>query len=135
MVENQSKNPSARGTLIVATMSLLSQWEGEIKTRVKPGVLRVLVYYGSQRPKNVDDINSYDVVLTTYGTLVSECPKRKKRKRKTSKKSAKVKDGTDEDESDNEDNDLVLSLMSGPLFRTTWHRWAPSLNDKLLCIY
>jgi SNF2 family DNA or RNA helicase len=123
MVENQSKDPSRRATLIVATMSLLSQWEGEIKTRVKPGVLSVLVYYGSQRPKNVEDINSYDVVLTTYGTLVSECPRPKKRKRKTSKKSSKSGDGADEDESDNEDKNLVLRNMSGPLFRTLWHRW------------
>lgn len=122
-----------RATLIVATMSLLSQWEGEIKTRVKPGVLRVLVYYGSQRPKNAEDINSYDVVLTTYGTIVSEWPRPKKRKRKDTKKTSKSKDSMDEDKSENEDNDLIMRSMAGPLFRLAWHRYALLLNYALLC--
>ncbi|KAF2972382.1 hypothetical protein GQX73_g1123 [Xylaria multiplex] len=61
-------------TLIVVPTSLLHQWEREIADKVKPGhKLKTVIYYsGKKRNMTVARLLSYDVVLTTYGTLAYE---------------------------------------------------------------
>ncbi|GAX28913.1 DNA repair protein RAD5 [Fistulifera solaris] len=56
-------------TIVVAKLSLLPQWEQEIKT--KSG-LTPLVYYGSSGRIGASDFEEVDVVVTTYGTLQAE---------------------------------------------------------------
>jgi SNF2 family DNA or RNA helicase len=61
------------GTLVVAPLALIKQWEGEIKDRVEDThTLRVCVHHGPQRAKSYKGLKKYDVVITTYHTLVSE---------------------------------------------------------------
>jgi SNF2 family DNA or RNA helicase len=61
------------GTLVVAPLALIKQWEGEIKDRVEDThTLRVCVHHGPQRAKGYKELKKYDVVITTYHTLVSE---------------------------------------------------------------
>jgi SNF2 family DNA or RNA helicase len=61
------------GTLVVAPLALIRQWEGEIKNRVEDThTLRVCVHHGPQRAKSSKELKKYDVVITTYHTLVSE---------------------------------------------------------------
>ena len=63
----------AKGTLVVAPLALIKQWEGEIKSRVsETHRLRVCVHHGPQRTKRFEDLRKYDVVITTYQILVSE---------------------------------------------------------------
>ena len=62
-----------KGTLVVAPLALIKQWEGEIKNRVTENhMLRVCVHHGPQRTKRFEDLKKYDVVITTYQILVSE---------------------------------------------------------------
>ncbi len=62
-----------KGTLVVAPLALIKQWEGEIRDRVQDThTLRVCVHHGPQRAKRFKDLQKYDVVITTYHTLVSE---------------------------------------------------------------
>nr|POE64904.1 putative atp-dependent helicase [Quercus suber] len=62
-----------KGTLVVAPLALIKQWEGEIKTRVSDShALRVLVHHGPSRTKSSAELKKYDVVITTYQTLTSE---------------------------------------------------------------
>lgn len=62
-----------KGTLVVAPLALIKQWEAEIANRVEPSHrMRVLVHHGPQRTKRAHDLQKYDVVVTTYQTLVSE---------------------------------------------------------------
>lgn len=62
-----------KGTLVVAPLALIKQWEGEIRDRVEDThTLRVCVHHGPQRARNFKDLKKYDVVITTYHTLVSE---------------------------------------------------------------
>ncbi|KAF4918833.1 putative ATP-dependent helicase [Colletotrichum viniferum] len=59
-------------TLIVAPLSLIRQWEEEIKKKIKSDdALSVFVFHNQQRMK-ATELMKYDVVLTTYGTLVSD---------------------------------------------------------------
>lgn len=62
-----------KGTLVVAPLALIKQWEAEIKNRVLDShKLRVCVHHGPQRTKRFEDLRKYDVVITTYQILVSE---------------------------------------------------------------
>ncbi|KAF2262692.1 hypothetical protein CC78DRAFT_534566 [Lojkania enalia] len=62
-----------KGTLIVAPLALIKQWESEINTKVtKSHSLKVLVHHGSSRTKSVEKLKTYDVVVTTYQVLASE---------------------------------------------------------------
>ncbi|KAL1847904.1 hypothetical protein Plec18167_004868 [Paecilomyces lecythidis] len=62
-----------KGTLVVAPLALIKQWESEIGVKVEDSHrLRVCVYHGTNRAKMADDLKKYDVVITTYGTLSSE---------------------------------------------------------------
>ena len=67
-----SKNVD-KGTLVVAPLALIKQWEAEIKNRVSDShELSVRVHHGPQRTKRFEDLRKYDVVITTYQILVSE---------------------------------------------------------------
>jgi SNF2 family DNA or RNA helicase len=66
-----SPDPGCRTTLIVAPVALMRQWENELKKHVKDHLsLSVFVYHGSGKKNTTyDKLRTYDVVLTTYGTL------------------------------------------------------------------
>jgi DNA repair protein RAD5 len=77
------KGPSA--TLIVAPTSLLAQWAEELQRSSKPATTKVLVWHGQNRRdlelamKDDDDGDkTINVVVTSYGVLVSEHAKQEK---------------------------------------------------------
>lgn len=62
-----------KGTLVVAPLALIKQWEGEIRDRIEEeNALKVCVHHGPGRAKSYKDLKKYDVVITTYQTLSSE---------------------------------------------------------------
>ncbi|KAF2449415.1 hypothetical protein P171DRAFT_427608 [Karstenula rhodostoma CBS 690.94] len=62
-----------KGTLIVAPLALIKQWEAEINDKVsKSHSLKVLVHHGPNRTKSLEKLKTYDVVITTYQVLASE---------------------------------------------------------------
>jgi DNA repair protein RAD5 len=75
--DNSSKQPSPT-TLIVCPMSLLGQWRDEFLRGSKENTLKVEVYYGTSRDSSlVSRLQSWngaapDVLITTYGTVLSE---------------------------------------------------------------
>ncbi|EJD03150.1 uncharacterized protein FOMMEDRAFT_108290 [Fomitiporia mediterranea MF3/22] len=62
----------SRATLIVVPLSLISNWEGQIKEHCAPGSLKYHVYYGAGRSTSPDRLRKYDVVITTYQVVVGE---------------------------------------------------------------
>ncbi|PSS03487.1 SNF2 family N-terminal domain-domain-containing protein [Coniella lustricola] len=62
-----------KGTLVVAPLALIRQWEQEIKDKVsKSHRLNVCVHHGPNRTKRYQDLAKYDVVITTYQIVLSE---------------------------------------------------------------
>ena len=57
-----------KASLIVAPTSLLGNWKSEIE-KFTPA-LRVALYYGANRKEILNNINQYDLIITTY-TLVN----------------------------------------------------------------
>lgn len=54
-----------------SSLSNNPRWKSEIETKTTKG-WRILIHHGSGRPKTAAALKQYDIVLTTYGTLVSE---------------------------------------------------------------
>ncbi|KAI1800388.1 SNF2 family N-terminal domain-containing protein [Daldinia bambusicola] len=79
-----SRDRAHKTTLIVAPLSLLKQWEREIRTKVKPAhQLKTVILHGqAKRGMTVPRLFTYDVVLTTYGTVRSEYNNLRKSKKK-----------------------------------------------------
>ena len=62
-------------TLIVAPVSVMSNWEQQIQRHVHPDHLpKVLVYHSASRSRGLSaqDLLRYDVVITSYGKLSRE---------------------------------------------------------------
>lgn len=59
-------------TLIICPLSVMPGWAMQFEEHVAAGRTQVVVYHGQDRDKRVAQISKYDVVLSTYGTLVSE---------------------------------------------------------------
>lgn len=59
-------------TLIVAPVSVMSNWAQQIKRHVKEEHQpQVLVYHGGEK-KSAEELAKYDVVITSYGRLARE---------------------------------------------------------------
>lgn len=70
----KQQDEAANATLILAPLSVMSNWSSQIKRHVKPEhELRVLTYHGT-RKRLIDpkEIKNYDVVITTYETVMAE---------------------------------------------------------------
>ncbi|KAM0788905.1 hypothetical protein ACM66B_002987 [Microbotryomycetes sp. NB124-2] len=70
--DRRYKSGRPKATLVIAPMTLIGQWCEELQRSSKEG-LNVLMYYGSNRTDLQDEIDSgIDVVVTSYGVLVSD---------------------------------------------------------------
>jgi SWI/SNF-related matrix-associated actin-dependent regulator of chromatin subfamily A3 len=56
----------------VVPLSVLSNWEKQIQDHCVPDTLSYFVYYGATRGMSVKELQNYDVVVTTYQTVVGE---------------------------------------------------------------
>ncbi|KAK3709917.1 hypothetical protein QZH41_020046, partial [Actinostola sp. cb2023] len=70
---NPASNNVAKATLIICPLSVLSNWTDQICTHVNPAVsLRVYLYYGSERIKDIEYLKNQDIILTTYPTIAND---------------------------------------------------------------
>lgn len=69
ILSNRSNDLDVKTTLIISPLSTLSQWSSEISSKTTG--LKQLTYHGSHKP-SLKELQSYDIVLTTYGTLSAE---------------------------------------------------------------
>ncbi|KAI9639359.1 uncharacterized protein MKK02DRAFT_39660 [Dioszegia hungarica] len=62
----------ANATLIVCPLSVLGNWEKQIKDHVVSGNLSVYTYHGATKGITAAKLAKYDVVLTTYQTVATD---------------------------------------------------------------
>jgi len=75
MVSRRSQDPNRKTTLIVAPVALMRQWEKEIRSKLKTGRehrLTTFIMHGAKRSATWEQLKTFDVVLTTFGTLATE---------------------------------------------------------------
>ncbi|KAK4057555.1 hypothetical protein OIO90_001200 [Microbotryomycetes sp. JL221] len=116
MCKNPSKEDNCKTTLIVAPLSLLSQWAEELEEKA-PHQFDVFIYHGKGRDgiTKAKHLKRHDVVLTTYHTLLSEYPD-EETANKLAKKHAKRSGHA------NDWEQYVELHSSGPLFKVDWFR-------------
>jgi superfamily II DNA or RNA helicase len=70
-LKSKTRNNKFNNTnLIVVPTSLLFNWQAEV-AKFAPGI-KLFTHYGANRIKNNADFSEYEIVLTTYGTLLSD---------------------------------------------------------------
>ena len=76
---SSSVEPAPNTTLVVAPMSLLAQWESESVKASKSGTLKAMVYYGSEKAANLQNLcceanaaSAPNLIITSYGVVLSE---------------------------------------------------------------
>lgn len=67
---SQKEKRGKQTNLIVVPASLVFNWQQEV-AKFAPS-LRVLTVYGSDRAKVVDHFEQYEIILTSYGTLLAD---------------------------------------------------------------
>lgn len=70
----------AKSTLIVCPLSTITNWEEQIKQHLQPGALSYHIYHGPSRIKDAARLASFDIVITTYGSVSNELGSRRKGK-------------------------------------------------------
>lgn len=60
------------GTLAVCPASLINQWQSEVERYVVRGSLSVHVYHGDTQARLKTDLSKFDLVITTYGVVLTE---------------------------------------------------------------
>jgi SNF2 family DNA or RNA helicase len=81
LVTHKSEDPRCKTTLIVAPVALMRQWQQEIEQKIKPSAyhrLTVFVHHGQGKKKSFKELQHFDIVLTTYGSLAAELKKLEK---------------------------------------------------------
>ncbi|KAF3903147.1 hypothetical protein ABW21_db0206917 [Orbilia brochopaga] len=62
----------AKSTLLICPLSVLVNWEDQIKMHVKPDSLSVYLYHGNNRLSDLNELAKYDLVITTYALAASD---------------------------------------------------------------
>ncbi|KAF3482819.1 transcription termination factor 2 [Arthroderma uncinatum] len=68
-------NPStinAKTTLLVSPLSAVGNWVSQIKEHVKTDALSYYVFHGPNRTEDPKELAKYDIVITTYTTILSD---------------------------------------------------------------
>ncbi|KAH8116128.1 SNF2 family N-terminal domain-containing protein [Phellopilus nigrolimitatus] len=113
---------NARKNSIVAPLALLGQWKLEIEMKTEDR-LTVLIYHGSGKTRSKKDLQKYDVVLTTFGTLASEWPdpeaeeKKKQQEKKGKRKKAEFVTSDSEEEREEKKKKKLGIMMT-----MSWYR-------------
>lgn len=67
---------NSKATLLIAPLSTIQNWESQVRDHIRPGELSTYIYHGSNRtPNEIDLATKYDLVVTTYGTVLSDSTK------------------------------------------------------------
>ena len=72
---SEATRPYSKTTLVICPVVAIIQWRDEILKFTAPGSLVVMIHHGSKRKQGdvgIEELESADVVLTTYSTIESE---------------------------------------------------------------
>ncbi|CDS00146.1 hypothetical protein [Sporisorium scitamineum] len=111
IVRRQNLEHRSRATLIVCPLSVVSNWEEQIREHwVRRKQPRIYIYHGPSRATNIRWIADHDIVLTTYSTLGSEFSNQSTWATDDTRSDDKKRGGNKDDspESDRADDDDVF---------------------------
>ncbi|KAJ5093649.1 hypothetical protein N7456_009510 [Penicillium angulare] len=68
-----------RTTLLIVPLSAVKNWTMQIQEHLKPDTLKYYVFHGPNRKLDLRELSSFDLIITTYSTILSEIQDRSKR--------------------------------------------------------
>jgi SNF2 family DNA or RNA helicase len=71
---------NVKSTLLICPLSTVTNWEEQIKQHIQPDGLTYHIYHGSNRVKDPAKLATFDIVITTYGSVSNELSSRNKGK-------------------------------------------------------
>ncbi|KXG48353.1 SNF2-related protein [Penicillium griseofulvum] len=69
------RNPGIRNTrttLLVVPLSAVSNWVTQIKDHLKPRSISYYIFHGPSRITDFNELSEFDIIITTYSTVLSE---------------------------------------------------------------
>ncbi|KAI2686174.1 hypothetical protein DTO012A7_1832 [Penicillium roqueforti] len=63
---------NTRTTLLVVPLSAVSNWVTQIKDHLKPNSISYYVFHGPSRITDFKALSEFDIIITTYSTILSE---------------------------------------------------------------
>ncbi|KAJ5173422.1 hypothetical protein N7492_006015 [Penicillium capsulatum] len=63
---------NTRTTLLVVPLSAVSNWVAQIQEHLDPGSIKYYIFHGPSRTNKFLELAKYDLVITTYSTILSE---------------------------------------------------------------
>ncbi|KAJ5513586.1 SNF2-related protein [Penicillium fimorum] len=63
---------NTRTTLLVVPLSAVSNWVTQIKDHLKQCSISYYIFHGPSRITDLDELSEYDIIITTYSTVLSE---------------------------------------------------------------
>ncbi|KAM0813694.1 hypothetical protein AB5N19_13693 [Seiridium cardinale] len=76
-VSNRNLIPTPATLVVVPSALILDGWVDEIQKHVAPNKIQWHKYHGINRSLDLSIIHSYDIVLTTYGTVTADSSRRR----------------------------------------------------------
>ena len=78
--ENGHLVRNSKSTLLVCPLSTVANWEEQIAAHTQTGSLKYYVFHGGNRCQDVNELATYDIIITTYSIVSSEFAGRGKKK-------------------------------------------------------
>ena len=75
--ENGVEMRNVKTTLLVCPLSVISNWEEQLASHIRPEAFSYYVYHGGSRCHDMDILSTKDVIITTYSIVSSELYRRK----------------------------------------------------------
>lgn len=71
LTEEEPRPPilKSKGTLLIAPLSTITNWEEQIQAHIVPKGISYLIWHGSNRSRDAEEVAKYDVVITTYSLV------------------------------------------------------------------
>ncbi|CAI7669679.1 hypothetical protein N7533_005034 [Penicillium manginii] len=63
---------NTKTTLLVVPLSAVNNWVSQIKEHLEPDAISYYVFHGASRITDLDDLSKFDLLITTYSTVLSE---------------------------------------------------------------
>ncbi|KAJ5645276.1 SNF2-related protein [Penicillium longicatenatum] len=67
---------NTRTTLLVAPLSAVKNWTMQVEEHLKANSIKAYVFHGSGRITDLKELATYDLIITTYSTVLSELSSR-----------------------------------------------------------
>lgn len=124
--EINMNNNNLGGTLVVAPMTLMSQWADEFINKCVSNSLSVSIYYGPNRNTSIKHLLKFDIIITSYGILTTEM-------RQILNKNDTYININDVTNEFNNNNNEIINHLKG-LFALKWNRIVLDEVTKFLFI-